>query len=74
MARWEPTHNIIRNFAFGSPAKQYKKGTQARLSGECLEFAALKRLAIVIDPTCAPLTDSDEVEEGGDGIEGSDVA
>ena len=61
MARWDPTHNIIKNFAFGEPAKQYKKGTQARLSGECLDFAALNRCATMINPE-APILE-DAVEE-----------
>ena len=71
MARWEPTHNITKNFAFGSPAKQYKKGTQARLSGDCLDFAALNRLATLIDPTFVPVIEVDEPES--DEGEGSDV-
>ena len=70
MARWNPTHNIISNFAFGDPVKQYKKGTQARLSGECLDFAALNR--------CVTMIQSDEVEvieevEATEEGEGSDV-
>ena len=63
MARWEPTHNIIRNFAFGD--KQYKKGTQAYLSGECLDFAALNRCATMINPT-TPL-DTEVIDVSGEG-------
>ena len=67
MARWSPTHNIIKNFAFGDPAKQYKKGTQARLSGDCLDFAALNRCATMINPTVKPETEVIDVsDEGGD--------
>lgn len=51
MARWESTHDIIRNFAYGNPVKQYRKGTQAYLSGDCLDFAALNRCAMKINPT-----------------------
>ncbi len=69
MARWSPTHNITRNFAFGDPAKQYKKGTQARLSGDCLEFADLNRCAALINPTIPLIVDEPESSDG----EGGDV-
>ncbi len=64
MARWNPTHNIIRNFAFGDPSKQYKKGTQAYLSGDALDFAALNHCATMINPTVPPA--ETENNEGGD--------
>jgi hypothetical protein len=69
MARWNPTHNIIRNFAFGDPVKQYKKGTTAYLSGDTLDFAALNHCATMINPTITPVVDEPESSEG----EGGDV-
>ena len=66
MARWEPTHNIIKNFAFGDPAKQYKKGTQARLSGDALDFAVLNRLVTMINPTIPPTEPESTEGEGSD--------
>ena len=71
MARWNATHNIIKNFAFGDPVKQYKAGTQAYLSGDALDFAALNHCATMINPTIPPVIDPPESDE--DGGEGSDV-
>jgi hypothetical protein len=72
MARWEPTHTIIKNFAFGDPAKQYKKGTSTRLSGDCLDFAALNHCALLIKPESASITEKVEKVFSSVG-EGSDV-
>jgi hypothetical protein len=55
MARWEPTHTITRGFGFGDPVKQYKKGSTARLSGDCLDFAALNQCALKIKPDVEPV-------------------
>ncbi len=72
MARWQPTHTIIKNFAFGSPAKQYKKGTEARLSGDCLDFAALNHCALLIKSEAPTIAERVEKVFSSAG-EGSDV-
>lgn len=64
MARWEDTHTIIKNFGFGNPAKQYKKGAKARLSGECATFAEANNCATPLNPS-TPIID-DPVIEGAD--------
>ena len=64
MARWENTHKIHKNFAFGDPAKQYKKGTEARLNGDCATFAESSGCATLINPV--PILD-DAVEDVMDG-------
>lgn len=66
MARWNPTHNIIRSFAFGDPVKQYRKGTQAYLSGDALDFAALNHCATMINPTIPPVEPENNEGEGSD--------
>ena len=50
MARWEDTHIINKNFGFGDPVKQYKKGTKARLNGDCAAFAEANGCATLINP------------------------
>ena len=66
MARWKPNCTITRNFAFGG--KQYKKGTEAYLSGDAKDFAALNRLAVmvktdepVINVVASPLSVNDVI-------------
>ena len=49
MARWKPNCLITKSFAFGSPAKQYKKGKEMYLNDEVKEFAALNRCAVMLD-------------------------
>ena len=55
MARWEDTHNIIVNFAFGDPCIQYKKGTKVRLNGDCAKFAESRGCATLINPAAIVL-------------------
>jgi len=74
MARWNPTHNIIKNFAFGDPVKQYKTGTQAYLSGDALDFAALNHCATMIKPEDQVVVDDNEDAEDNEKVEGGDVA
>ncbi len=48
MSRPEPTHLITKSFAFGSPNKQYRRGSKVILSGDTKDFAALNRCAVMI--------------------------
>jgi|TARA_R110000851_G_scaffold332695_1_gene509545 hypothetical protein len=50
MARWEKTHIINNNFAFGDPVVQYKKGSEARLNGDCAKFAENTGSATALNP------------------------
>jgi hypothetical protein len=63
MARWEDTHIINKNFAFGNPAIQYRKGSKARLNGDCAEFAELNDCATLINPRQVFTDNNDSDEE-----------
>ena len=58
MARWENTHSITKNFAFGDPVKQYKKGSEVRLNGDCAKFAEGNSCATLINPAAPVLNDT----------------
>jgi hypothetical protein len=64
MARWNPTHVIIKNFAFGEPVRQYKKGQEVYLGGDVLDFAALNRCAKCLK-TNAPAKAAEKSVETG---------
>ena len=72
MARWKPNCIITRNFAFGN--KQYKKGTETYLSGEAKDFAALNRLATMLEPDNPAVVPVAVIGQAGAiAVEGSDV-
>ncbi len=39
MPKYNPTHEITRNFAYGDPAIQYKKGDKVYLNDDIADFA-----------------------------------